>query len=322
MKKRGIILAAIIMSAFVTGCGKSDTNSNSGKKVTQSEITTAPASPTLTEPETEITTDVSDLLDGDWTLCSKSGREFASISFSPEDSKLTYNDDYTRRDELNSNGSFSIDNDKIKINLMDNNGSYDYTILDKDIKLIYINDFSDEYYDSYLKSEVGYSLYDGLQYAANILTSHIDFWQLNQPLDEMVTLCIFSNDESKNSFKNSGLLSYFNLSMEDFENIVRGENTEFSDDSVVYDDTLMSYDEIKNNYVFFVQMEVYNGQSIVPNIYIAEDWNSTEWVSFLPRHPSYSEKVINVDGTEIETVSEEMTLQEVYEKIIESGYRE
>ena len=165
-------------------------------------------------------------------------------------------------------------------------------------------------------------MYDGLQYATNILTSHIDFWQLNQPLDEMVTLCIFSNDESKNSFKNSGLLSYFNLSMEDFENIVRGENTEFSDDSVVYDDTLMSYDEIKNNYVFFVQMEVYNGQSIVPNIYIAEDWNSTEWVSFLPRHPSYSEKVINVDGTEIETVSEEMTLQEVYEKIIESGYRE
>ena len=218
MKKRGIILAAIIMSAFATGCGKSDRNSNSSKKVTQLEITTAPSSPTSTEPETEITTDVSDLLDGDWTLCSKSGREFASISFSPEDSKLTYNDDYTRRDELNSNGSFSIDNDKIKINLMDNNGSYDYTILDEDKKLIYINDFSDERFHYYLRQGIGADLYRFVNHS--VIEIRNEFHELG--LDDssyVMTPCIFSNDESKNSFKNSGFLSYFNLSIEDFEDM-------------------------------------------------------------------------------------------------------
>ena len=307
MKKRGIILAAIIMSAFATGCGKSDRNSNSSKKVTQLEITTAPASPTSTEPETEITTDVSDLLDGDWTLCSKSGREFASISFSPEDSKLVLNDDDLRRDEYDFNWNFSIDNDKIKINLMDNNGSYDYTILDEDKKLIYINDFSDERFHYYLRQGIGADLYRFVNHS--VIEIRNEFHELG--LDDssyVMTPCIFSNDESKNSFKNSGLLSYFNLSMEDFEDMFNN----FVDG--------MSYDEIKNNYAFFVQIEENNNCYV----YVAEDRNSTEWACFSPQYQnfSYPEKVIIYGETFETTTSDDMTLEEVYEKATESGYWE
>ena len=124
----------------------------------------------------------------------------------------------------------------------------------------------------------------------------------------VMTPCIFSNDESKNSFKNSGFLTYFNLSIEDFEDMFNN----FIDG--------MSYDEIKNNYAFFVQIdENYNCF-----VYVAEDWNSTEWACFSPQYQnfSYPEKVIIYGETFETTTSDDMTLEEVYEKATESGYWE